>query len=194
MKDRANHSDAELITLLNRGDKKAFEIIYNTYAPELYSYARHIITRKEDCEEMIQEVFERLWSLRKSIQPKPLRPYLYTSVRNKLTDYFRHNAIKKRYAEHYLFFETIYDSIDEEHTAENIQRAIEQGIRQLPERAQVAIRLRLNENLSNAEIAQRMNITHRTVDNYMTSVYNHFRKTYGSFCRVGASILIFIFL
>ncbi len=181
-----NNSDKELIILLNQGNKKAFDIIYSRYVGELYKYARHVITSKDDCEEIIQDVFVRLWSLRQTIESKPLRPYLYTSVRNKLTDYFRHSETRKRYAEHYLFFEAAYDNIDEERTTEAIQKAIENGIRQLPERAQMAIRLRLNENLSNAEIAQRMNISNRTVDNYMHQVYAYFRKTYRNGYRMGA--------
>jgi RNA polymerase sigma-70 factor (family 1) len=174
-----NYTDAALVALLNQGDRKSFEIIYKTYAAELYKYARHIISNKEDCEEIVQEVFERLWSQHKAIQIKALRAYLYKSVKNRVINYFQHNEVKKKYAEHYRFFEVIYDSVDEEErSAETIHLMIERGIQQMPERVQTAIRLRLSENLSNKEIALRMNITNKTVDNYMHIVYTHFRASY----------------
>lgn len=173
------YTDTELVALLNQADRKAFEIIYKTYVAELYKYARHIISNKEDCEEIVQEVFERLWSHHKSIKIKALRAYLYKSVKNRVINYFQHNEVKKKYAEHYRFSEVIYDSVDEEErSAETIHLMIERGIQQMPERVQMAIRLRLTEDLSNKEIALRMNITNKTVDNYMHIVYSHFRSSY----------------
>ncbi len=186
MKPLSDHTDAEMVALLNQGDKKAFEVIYRTYVSDLYRYARHIISSKEDCEEIVQEVFERLWALHKTLKVKALRPYLYKSVRNKVINYFQHNEVKKKYAEHYRFFGVIYDSVDEEErNAETIHLMIERGIQKMPERVQVAIRLRLTENLSNKEIAKRMNITNKTVDNYMHIVNTHFRASYQDLYKAG---------
>ena len=185
MKIFSDYTDAELILLLNQGNKNAFEIIYRTYVSELYKYARHIISNKEDCEEIVQDIFERLWVAHKTLKINALRPYLYKCVKNRVASYFQHNETKKKYVEHYRFFESIYDSIPEDDkNAEVIHAMIEKGIPGMPERAQMAIRLRLTEDLSNEEIAKRMNITNKTVENYMHIVYPHFRASYRHFVRV----------
>lgn len=56
-----DHTDAELVSLLRNGDKAAFEAIYRRYAADLYRYARKNVSVPEDCEEIVQDVFESLW-------------------------------------------------------------------------------------------------------------------------------------
>jgi RNA polymerase sigma-70 factor (family 1) len=173
-------SDVELLILLKEEGQIAFGIIYRKYASELYRYAAKNISRKEDCEEIIQEVFESLWARRESLRIISLRHYLYNAVRYKVIRYFQHNTVRKKYADHFRFFSDLYDNIEKEELdpAELIAK-IEQSIDQLPERCQVAFRLRLHENLTNSEIAERMNITKKTVEVYMFKAFQHFRGEYG---------------
>ncbi len=92
-----NHSDTELAALLSTGDKDAFESIYRRYGSGLYRYARKNITVKEDCEEIIQEVFESLWARRESLgNVTALGAYLYQIVKYKVIRYF---ALKLRITE-----------------------------------------------------------------------------------------------
>ena len=173
------YTDLELIALLNTGDQKAFESIYRRYAAELFRYARKTITRKEDCEEIIQEVFSSLWERHESLRILSLKYYLINAVRYKTILHIRHNKVKMKYAEHYRLFEVMYESIEhEERTPEAIQSRLIGTIADLPERCQTAIKLRLLENLSNGEIAERMNITKKTVEVYMLRAFNHFRSSY----------------
>lgn len=177
MNQHNDYKDEDLVALLNEEESRAFEMIYRKYASELYKYARHLISTKEDCEEIIQEVFERLWIQRQTIKIKSLRAYLYKCVKNKVINYFEHKAVKKKYADHYLFFGAIYDSVEEDkRNAEIIHQLIERGIKTMPEQLQRVIQLRLVENLSNPQIAQRMNIAKKTVDNYIHLVYVHLRS------------------
>lgn len=170
-------TDMELVALLRQGDKHAFEIIYKTYAKALYRYARRLITSREDCEEVVQEVFERLWAGHHSLDVRSLPAYLYTSVRNGILNYFKRAEVRQKYLAHYRYFSAVYDQA-EDRDPESLHRLIEEGIGKLPRRIQEAIRLRLNEGLSNREIARRMKVTPNVVDKYMHVVYSHFRKSY----------------
>src|SRR5688572_10426977 len=137
--------DAGLVASLNRGDRAAFATIYRKYAAELYAYARRNISRKEDCEEMVQDIFESLWSRRESIRIEvSLRFYLLKMVKYKTIRYFRDKGVRKRHEEHFLLFETVYNR-QPELDAEVIQARIDRLISELPERCQVALRLRLRE-------------------------------------------------
>ncbi|MBT1706305.1 RNA polymerase sigma factor [Chryseosolibacter indicus] len=68
MSSYKDHSDIELITLLQSGDPLAFETIYRKYAGALYTYARRSISIPEDCEEIVQDKFVLLWIRRQQLK------------------------------------------------------------------------------------------------------------------------------
>lgn len=181
-----DHSDADLVTLLSQGDKAAFEAIYRRYAGDLYKYARKNIALKEDCEELIQDLFETLWTRRDKLSIQSLKHYLFSSIRYMIIRYFRHKGVERRYIDHFKLFEAFYDPLDAtEKSPEAIHAMIIRSLEGLPERCQVAIRLRLVENLSNSEIAERMHISKRTVELYMFRAFNHIRATYPGLLKAG---------
>jgi len=180
MSQYKDHTDHALLTALHQGDKNAFEFIYYKYARDLYAYARRNIQAKEDCEEIIQEIFESLWARHSTLRIQvSLQGYLLGMVRYKIIHYFRKSALKKKYTEHFLLFEAVFEQTDgEEVNLSAIQSTLDKLIRELPERCQEALKLRLSEDLSNGDIAKRMNITTRTVEGYMFRAFNHIRDSY----------------
>ena len=129
-----NHSDAELMALLTGGDDRAFEVIYRRYAPALYRYARRNISAKEDCEEIIQEIFESLWKRHEELRHVVvLDAYLFRMVKYKVIRYFRHSRVKNKYAAHYRLFEAVYDSVtQEERESSTLQALIDRNLSALP--------------------------------------------------------------
>lgn len=179
MQDHSDHTDNNLLQLLKQDDRRAFELIYHRYASDLFRYARRIIPQ-EDAEELIQDVFEWLWVKRGELNITSLRHYLFTAVRHKLIRFIEHQKVRKKYEEHFRLFEEIYGNMPEaELNPEAIRERILKSIEGLPERCQAAFRLRLLENLSGDEIAARMNIAKRTVENYMVMAHQHLRLSYG---------------
>jgi RNA polymerase sigma-70 factor (ECF subfamily) len=179
LSSHSSHTDTDLLNQLEQGDRKAFESIYHRYASDLFRYARRIIPQ-EDAEELIQDVFEWLWVKRGGLNITSLRHYLFTAVRNRIIRYIEHQRVRKKYEEHFRLFEEVYDNIPESgRNAEAIRERILKSIEDLPERCQAAFRLRLLENLSGDEIAARMNIAKRTVENYMVMAHQHLRLSYG---------------
>ena len=168
----SNHSDANLVLALNRGDRRAFEVIYHKYVRDLFAYARRNISSKEDCEEIIQDVFESIWARHETLKVDTLRFYLLSMVKYKIARYFQHNSVKKKYLDHYRAFEAVYVHL-EDHPVDPdlLRKLIDESLFRLPERCQVAFRLRLHENLSNSDIARRMNITKKTVEVYMFQAF-----------------------
>ncbi|AYB32025.1 sigma-70 family RNA polymerase sigma factor [Chryseolinea soli] len=182
MKILLDHTDMELLTLFINGHEQAFNTIYRRYAGKLYTYARKSISVKEDCEEIVQDIFESIWNRREKLTHlTALEAYLFGMVKYKVIRYFHHSLVKRKYEEHYKFFEAVYDSMDDvEKEPSIIQNIIDNGLSELPERCQQAIKLRLIENLSNADIAKRMNIKKTAVENYMVTALNHLRASYAT--------------
>src|SRR5258706_13678882 len=121
----------------------AFEAIYRTYAPGLYRYARKNISVKEDCEEIIQEIFESLWTRRESLgHVTVLNAYLFRMVKYKVIRYFQHHAVRKKYEEHFKLFEAVYGSIwEEERDMSFVLSVLENGMDRLPGPCQFAFKL-----------------------------------------------------
>ncbi len=179
MKEPAHDTD-ELLALLKQGDVKAFETIYNSYVDELYRHARRVIPNKEDCEEILQTVFESLWRSREKADIRSLRAYLYKAVGFKVADYLKKKSVHQRYVEHFKIFEAVYDNADDR---ARVDELIEGGIERLPKRLREIVRLKLNENLPNEEIAKRLRLSKATVNTYMHQAYDHFRAWYIEFSK-----------
>lgn len=180
MKPYHDHNDPELLALLIQGDDKAFEAIYRRYVSLLYRYARRNVPINEDCEEIIQEIFESLWKRHEDLHHvTALDAYLFRMVKYKVIRYFRHSQVKKKYAEHYSLFEAVYNATAEgERDPSALQSMLDRSLAELPERCQQAVKLRLAENLSNSDIATRMNIKKSTVENYMVTAVSHLRASF----------------
>ncbi len=180
MNNFCNRTDEELIVALNQGDRGAFSYIYSQYSLDLMSYIRRSIIVKEDCEEIIQEVFVSLWERHRTLQKMAsIRGYLFKMVKYKIVDYLRHSLVKKRYEEHYVFFAEVFENLNDsfEETS-NFQVLMEKRISELPNRCQTAFRLRLHDNLPYKEIADRMKISTSTVEKHISTALQHLRNGY----------------
>jgi RNA polymerase sigma-70 factor (ECF subfamily) len=181
MTEHTNHTDQDLIALLNEGDHCAFEAIYKRYATGLFRYARKTISKKEECEEIVQEVFVSLWERRESLRILSLKHYLFHAVRYKVIHCVRHSKVRLKFEEHFRLFEMICESADKEELSEDSRlAALLTTLSDLPERCQQAMKLRLLENLSNGQIAERMHISKKTVEVYMLKAFDHLRAHYHS--------------
>lgn len=171
------YTDAKLLECLRKGDVAAFELIYRRYIRQLYVYARNSIFIKEDCEEILQDIFESLWIRHESLPDiVNVRAYLYQMVKYKVIRYVQHQRVKQKYAEHYKLFETIYDSLFfPETNPQAIGIIVRKHIENLPNRCKEVMKLRFYENLTNREIAERLNIKKDTVENYIVKGVGHLR-------------------
>lgn len=174
-KDR---SDKELLYLTQNGDGAAFEAIYRRHARALFRYARKNIPVKEDCEELVQDVFESLWARRRTLKVESVDRYLLKSIRYMIIRYFRRKGVQARYFEHYRIFAAMYDTDNQDINSEVRRSILTQGLEGLPERCKMAVKLRITDNLSNQEIAERMNISKRTVELYISRALCHLRASF----------------
>jgi RNA polymerase sigma-70 factor (ECF subfamily) len=180
-------NDAELLPLLNKGDRKAFELIYDRYADTLYRYIYNRIRIKEDTEEIVQEIFVSLWAKRENLViSSPLSAYLYGASKNRIFNYIRSGQVRKKYAVDFALFlaDRNDNSVQEFMNLSDLQSTIEHSISQLPDKCQQAFRLSRMEHLSIPNIAERMNISTRTVENYLSQALKHLRTTLGEFLAI----------
>jgi len=147
-------------------NKLAFSHLFDAYYEPLCDYAYRYVKHSEIMEDIVQEVFVRIWEKRKHWKPMvSVRAYLYRSVYNEIVTDFR----KRRFETHYEDFHDLEQAkscvspLDELHDRETA-RAIGRAIEMLPDRRKEILVLRLLQGLSYKEISAILDISVNTVD------------------------------
>lgn len=172
----------DLWASLRKGDEKAFSDVFRLYYPDLFNYAGRIIRDEEQAKDVVQEVFCRLFENRLQLDVKTsLKSYLYKSVYNQCMDLIRHwKAVRGYESEKALdvYLDEIIQLPEAELRLLNQETgdAIQQAIERLPERCREVFCLSKLEGLSNKEIAERLGISVKTVENQMTTALKRLRK------------------
>ena len=82
--------DSELVVMMRGGDKAAFGVLFDRYYDLLHTFARHIVKDSSVAEDIIQNVFVKMWMRKEQVNPElSVRNYLLVATRNELFDYMR---------------------------------------------------------------------------------------------------------
>ncbi len=160
------YTDQELTTLLKGGDQLAFTEIFSRYSHLLYKHVYNKIRNSQEAEDIVQEIFTKLWNKREQIEEKVgnLTGYLYTISRNAVFDLLRHKTHVADYAAAFTrFSEETFPETDALIREKQFAAIIESEIAALPPRMREVFNLRRLENLSNKQIAERLNLSEHTV-------------------------------
>jgi RNA polymerase sigma-70 factor (ECF subfamily) len=181
-------SDDRLIALIQENDLVAFERIYNKYWSKLYLSAYNILRDRQVSEDVTQEVLVNLWMKRANLQLTSLNAYLYTSVRYQVFNIIRSGKVR---ADLFNHLEELFSNNGGEDilSEKDINRLLEQGIAELPEKCRQIFIMSRKEHLSTKEIAERLGIAPKTVENQLTVALNRLRKTLGDFVCLAAIML-----
>lgn len=160
-------TDDQLGELLSAGNLLAFNEIYSRYWKKLYAYAHNILCDDTLVEDSLQEVFTNIWVKRSETKIENLKAYLFQSVKN--------NAITKlRKTRFTSFQEQVIENLSSTLRAdvhvinEDLHNAIDLAMISLPERRRKIFCMSRFEHLSIKEIAEKLNISHRTVENQLS--------------------------
>jgi RNA polymerase sigma-70 factor (family 1) len=165
--------DAKLLELLRLDDRKAFEILYNKYSPKLYYAAYNLFRDKDVCEDLVQELFIDLWTKRNDLNITSLEWYLKVAIKNRVLMYIRTQRATLDVSAIEVLAEKY--SADSQLLQHDISRILEDNVAQLPEKCRQIFTLSRKEYLSNKEIATRLGISIKTVENQMTIALRYLR-------------------
>lgn len=177
-----HHNDQELTDLLRAGDSQAYAEIYHRYHAALYIHAFKRLQLREECRDLVHELFTTLWIKRGEITFKTtLSGYLYTSVRNKIFDLLAKQKLKISYTQSIQrFAETGVVTTDHLARQNQLKAIIDQEIANLPERTRQIFELSRKEFLSHQEIARALNLSEQTVKTTVNNALRVLRVKLGS--------------
>ncbi len=187
----SNLSDIELAIRLKKGDQLAYAEIYDRYWGILYRYSRRLLQNEEEAEDVVQDIFVMLWSKGAELELKvSLSSFLYASVRNRILKHFEKSKVRGNYLrslEHFIDNgECITDHLVREH---QLAARIEQEVSLLPAKMREVFELRRKANLSYKDIAEKLDISEKTVKKQVSNALKILKTKFGSLFSVAITLL-----
>jgi RNA polymerase sigma-70 factor (family 1) len=171
--------DIQLIDRLKLDDETALTAIYKRYWTLLYTSAYHVLKDGHACEDIIQELFIKLWNNRYQLQVTfSLRAYLYASVRYEVYRQIRKAPMRADIFDEALSYIRCPDAYDSMEYKE-LNTRVSSIVNTLPEKCREVYKLSREECLSHKEIASQLNISTKTVENHLTKALRYLRTSMG---------------
>lgn len=171
MNSTLHQSEPELIRELKKGSMRAFDAIYSMYFKRLYAYCFQFTKSGEDAEEIVQDVFLRLWNVRESIrQEETLRSLLFIMSKHYLINAY-HDNINSPIFEDYVDYQeklSVNGNAQNHLEYEDFLGQVKQALKQLPKTQQAVIELSRLKDMSTSEIAEKLSLSEQTVKNQLT--------------------------
>ena len=169
-------TESELILKLKNGSNKAFEELYAMYAGRLFSFCYKYIKTKQEAEEIVEDVFVKLWIKRETIdEEKSLSGLLFTISRRQLINAYRARVNSNLFAD---YVEQVYEQHDPV-AYEDFVGKLEKAIDNLPSTQSKVVRMSKFECLKNKDIAERLNLSEQTVKNQLSIALSTLKKEIG---------------
>ena len=174
-------NDTLLVAALKYDSHEAFVKIFRQYYANLVLFTARFIPDKSVCEDIVQEAFIKIWSNRKNLEIKTsIRSYLTTSVQNLALDELRHRKVKNNYLE--MNREIILSLSPDEHMFfTELSDAIDNALEKLSPELRETLMLSRSEKLKYHEIAQRLNVSVRTVEVRISKALKYLRSVLGEY-------------
>ncbi|WP_079721046.1 RNA polymerase sigma factor [Salegentibacter holothuriorum] len=173
-----NNNDLILVEHLKNGDEASFQILFNKYQEDIYYYAKSLVKIEVQAEEIVQDVFIKVWVNRHLLEPeKSFKAFIFTITRN-LAFNFLKKAANDRELISRVFYESqkSYKPTDINLTEDEYKKLSQRAVTSLPPRCQLIFKMSREEGKSYEEISNELNISANTVKNQMTKALGNIRE------------------
>lgn len=184
------YQEQEWLNQIAEGDEVAFKALFDAYWDHIYSVAMCLTRSVQLAEDMVQEIFLKIWLKREQLTAvRDFENYLFIVARNHI-----YNTLKKEHLEHRLrqpildWFEGQRESPEQQLLLKESNELIEQAINRLTPQQQTIYRMTREQGLSHEEVASILNISTNTVRNHIVNSL----KTMREYLKAHASPMLLI--
>ncbi|NCC09225.1 MAG: RNA polymerase sigma-70 factor [Bacteroidia bacterium] len=170
-------NEQELVIRLKQGSQEAFTALYKHYWAKVYHFSNLYLSSESEKEEVVQEVFVRLWEVRDFIKPEEsFKGFLFIITRNIIFNNFRKSFRETTYKQTVL--QAAFEEYDMEESIEtaDLRSYIKGLVSQLTPRQQEVFRLSREQHLSYREISKQLDISEKTVERHINDALRFLRK------------------
>ena len=169
----------DIILRLKNEDKSALDELFGYYYPRLYHFSKSILKIENEIDDILQEVFVKIWLNRKKIgNPETFSAYIFTITKNEVLNLIRNNIRDQTFRDK-LFLHSVAEEYQQQSQLEfdEIKAGIDKIVANLPEKRQQVFVLSRTEGLSNREIALLLNISEKTVEDHITHAIKQIKNS-----------------
>lgn len=158
-----------------------FKKFFDKNFPKVKTFAWNLLKSEEDAEDVAQDIFIRLWEQPELwINRNKLDSYLYTLVRNQIFNFLKHKSVEQNYLEQeQQKAEWVIQEIlkpDDELYLHELELLIEMALERMPTQRKTIYRMSREEGMTAAEIAERLGVSVRTVENHIYRALQDLKK------------------
>lgn len=177
-------SDADLIRRIRGGDDRALEEVFRRYYAGMCFFVRRFVHAPDVAEELVQDVFFKLWSKRESLNEiDALKTYLYRAARNTALNHLRRRKLEQNWEEREAQRGEPQSTEGTDHatSSDEVRRAVVAAIERLPTRCREIFLLSRDGGLTYGEIAATLGISIKTVETQMGRALKSLRLSLAKF-------------
>lgn len=186
------YQESTLLSMLAQDNEYAFQLLFDRYQPQIYKVALLYVKSPVLAEEIVQDVFLKVWFQRKDIKEvKSFEAWLFILSRNYIINYLKKLANEWKARETWIKqMDLSEDTTDNKVRNSQLQQLLHEAINSLPIQQQRVYKLAKEDNLSYQSIAQQLSISPLTVKTHMSRALNAIRE----FLKQYGEILFIIFI
>lgn len=182
--------EADVLKLIKAGDYVAFNELYERHWSALYGSAYNVLRNKDACMDIVQEIYIWFWEHREFWQLSSAKGYLLTAVKFKVANHIRNNKARSSFFDRLAEVQKdLADDVNAEMEATELRKFVQGFINELPEKCREVFHLSRIEQLSNKEVAEKLGISEKTVENQITTAIRKLRARLGT---ANAILLLFL--
>lgn len=172
-----NHdADAKYLIGVSRGEQGAFQFLYVKYRAPLIRHLLYFLHSEVVASDLVQDVFLKIWVFRERLpEVQYFNAFIYKAARNAALDYLKNSAVQQHYVSNYLSVSGV-SQIEEKYIALETAQVVDALILKMPPQRMRVFILSRREGMKNKEIAQILQISHKTVANHLHIALNEIRK------------------
>lgn len=169
--------EKRLVIRLKQGDKAAFTALYDQYWRKVHGFVLLYLSSSVEAEEVVQDVFIKLWNIRSFVdEDRNFKGLLFIVTRNIIF-----NRSRRTFSDSFFkmtALSAVEDSyeIENEFIATDLKQYIDKLVGELSPRQQEVFRLSRDEQLSYREIAERLNLSERTVERHIYDALKYLKE------------------
>ncbi|EDM36259.1 RNA polymerase ECF-type sigma factor [Pedobacter sp. BAL39] len=193
MTGKGEFSEQELLTEIAGGNQRAFKVIYDSYYRKIFSYALKYVKSETDAEEIIQEVFLKLW-LRdpNSLPIGNLDGYFQVLVRNRSIDVLRRKVLENHVdLDVAVNWQEAHNHTEELIILKDTKKVLDEGIKLLTPQQRQVYKLCHQDGLKYEEAAKELNLSVSTVHSHMKLALKFLREYLKQHTDIAALLVIF---